>query len=327
MSYLSKYYTMAETELNLRKNKNKEIQQEHIDKAEKNIPQIKEMRKQLAVDGAKLSAVLLNSKNAKQAVKEISAQNIEIKHKIKQLLVAKGFDENYLEPIFSCEKCKDTGIYEGKRCSCFMNDVQRFQCDDLNKVSGMNLCSFESFDISYYPDICTNGSKDSIRKTMEMVYSYCKKYASDFHLPYNGILMMGATGLGKTHLSLAIGNEVIKNGHSVIYGSAPDLFRKVEKEHFNSEEQADTAQLLQDCDLLILDDLGAEFDSKFNQATLYNIINTRMNKGNPTIVSTNSTLSEIQERYGERISSRLLTMERLPFRGKDIRILKNVAKK
>ena len=327
MSYLSKYYIMAENELNLRKNNNTEIQRANIERAEKTIPQIKELRRQVAEQGARLSAVLLNGSNAKQAVRDISVKTIEIKHKIKELLVSNGFDEHFLDPVYSCEKCKDSGLFEGKRCSCFMNAVRKFQCADLNKASGMNLCSFDTFDITLYPDKTVNGNKDTIRQTMEMVYSYCVKYARDFHLPCKGILMLGATGLGKTHLSLAIGNEVIKSGYGVIYGSAPDLFRKVEKEHFNKEEETDTAPILQDCDLLILDDLGAEFDSKFNQAFLYNLINTRMNKGNPTIISTNSTLSELKERYGERILSRLLTMENLPFCGNDIRILKNMSKK
>lgn len=326
MSYLSRYYVMAENELNLRRSKNAEIQKEHIEKAEKIIPQIKEMKKKLAAGGARLSTILLRNGNAGQSVKEICAENMEIKRQMKQLLVDNGFDENYLDPVHSCEKCKDTGIYEGKRCSCFMNDVQRFQCSELNKASGMSLCSFDSFDISFYPEVDASGKKDNARKTMEMIFSYCRKYAQDFHLPNNGILMLGATGLGKTHLSLAVGNEVIKRGYSVIYGSAPNLFRQIEKEHFSTAEQIDTESLLWDCDLLILDDLGAEFDSKFNQAALYNMINTRMNKGNPSIVSTNLTLSEIQERYGERISSRIFTMEKLPFRGKDIRPLKHIQK-
>lgn len=327
MSYLSKYYTMAENELNLRKNKNAEIQKANIEKAEKKLPQIKELRKQIAEQGSRLSSVLLDSGNAKQAVKDISVKTIEIKHKIKELLVLGGFDEHFLDPVYSCEKCKDSGIFEGKRCSCFMNDVQKFQCADLNKASGMNLCSFDTFDTSLYPDKTVNGNKDTVRKTMERIFSYSIKYARDFHLPCKGILMTGATGLGKTHLSLAIGNEVIKSGYSVIYGSAPDLFRKVEKEHFNKEETTDTAQILQDCDLLILDDLGAEFDSKFNQALLYNLINSRMNKGKPVIISTNSALPELKERYGSRITSRLLTMENLPFCGNDIRIMKNMLKK
>lgn len=326
MSFLSKYYSMAENQLSLRISKNKEKQQENIEKAERAVPYIRELRKQLAAGGTKLSTVLLNSKDPKQAVRDISVENMEIKHKIKQLLTENGFDEKFLDPIYSCEKCRDTGIYEGKRCSCFMNDVERFQCEELNKSSGMNLCSFDTFDISLYPDKCTNGNTDTVRKTMEKIYSYCLNYARDFHLPNRGILMQGATGLGKTHLSLSIGSEVIRSGYSVIYGSAPDLFRRAEKEHFYKEEDSDTAQILHDCDLLILDDLGAEFDSKFNQAFLYNLINTRMNKGKPSIVSTNSTLSQLQERYGERICSRLLTMERLPFCGNDIRIIKSMAK-
>ncbi|MCM1299900.1 MAG: ATP-binding protein [Firmicutes bacterium] len=321
MSYLQKYYTMAEDSLRDRKNRNREIQERHIAEAEAKIPQIKELRKRLYSGGAKLATILISSKNPQKDVAKISEENIAINRQIKGLLKLNGFKENYLEPVYSCNKCNDTGIYEGKRCSCFMDDVTKFQCEELNRSSAMNLCSFDTFDLSLYSNE-KRGSEISPQQKMDEVFRYCLDFAQNFHLPQNGILMIGGTGLGKTHLSLSIGSEVIKKGgYSVIYGSAPDLFRKIEKEHFGNAPDLSSAQLLQDCDLLILDDLGAEFDSKFNLSTLYNIINSRMNSGKPTVISTNFTLQELQERYGGRIMSRLLTLYDLTFCGNDIRLL------
>ena len=49
-------------------------------------------------------------------------------------------------------------------------------------------------------------------------------------------------------------------------------------------------------DLVILDDLGSEFCSPFYTSALYNIINTRLNKGVPTIISSNLSLDELQKR-------------------------------
>lgn len=322
MSYLQKYYVMAENELENRRNENKENQRRNIKIAEDKIPEIKELRKQLAIGGSKLSKILLLSKDAKQEISKISVENMEIKRKIKQMLIANGFSEDFLDLHYSCEKCKDTGIYEERRCSCFMNDVERFQCLDFNSSSALNLCSFDNFDLSYYPEIVEKEHNKTYRQIMEENFSACFEYAKHFHIPNQGLLMIGGTGLGKTHLSFSIGNAVIKNGFSVIYGSAPDLFRKIEKEHFDSSEEGDTAQLLQDCNLLIIDDLGAEFDSKFNQAALYNLLNTRMNKGLPLIVNTNFNLIELNNRYGGRILSRLLTLQLLTFYGEDIRIIK-----
>lgn len=320
MSYLKKYYETAERIIAERKSRNKDIQRERISEAERKIPQLAEYRKRLLKGGARLSAILVSGEEPKKAVKELSAENREVKLRIKELLTANGFSEDYLNPIYSCEKCLDLGIYNGKRCSCFMEEVKKLQYKELNESSAMSLSSFDSFRLTYYPDIIEEGDR-SIRQIMSDVYDFCRSYARNFHLPDKGILMYGGTGLGKTHLSLAIGREVIDNGNSVIYGSAPDFFRKIESEHFGgAEEKGNTAQLLQDCDLLILDDLGAEFESKFYQAALYNLLNTRMNLGRPIIASTNNTISELQDRYGGRVVSRLLTMEMLPFCGEDIRV-------
>lgn len=327
MSYLQKYYIMAEDRLRERKNRNGEIQNQHIIEAEAKIPKLKELRRQLCAGGAKLAVILTSSNDPKKEVEKISQENIAINRQIRELLIQNGFKNNYLEPVYSCEKCKDTGIYEGRRCSCFMDDVTKFQCEELNRSSAMNLCSFDTFDLSLYPNEKKGTVKVSDREKMSEIFRYCLDFTQNFHLPQNGILMIGGTGLGKTHLSLSIGNEVIKKGgYSVIYGSAPDLFRKIEKEHFGNAPDQSTAQLLQDCDLLILDDLGAEFDSKFNQAALYNLLNSRMNAGKPVIISANFSLQELQDRYGGRIMSRMLTLHALVFCGKDIRLLNNKLK-
>lgn len=322
MSYLQKYYIMAENELNERKRSNSELHQANIRQAEEKVPEIRLLRRQLAANGARLAKILISKEDPKAAVQSIAKENVSVQKKIRDLLIGNGFKASFLEPIYSCEKCKDTGIFDGRRCSCFMSDVERFQCLDLNVSSPLSLSSFGSFDLDYYPEKLEKDHDKTIRDIMSEVLSFCKKYAEDFHLPCSGILMSGGTGLGKTHLSLAIGNEIIRKGYSVIYGSAPDLFRKVEKEHFNKAIETDTMQLLQDCDLLIIDDLGAEFDSKFYLSVFYGLLNTRMNAGKPIVLNTNFTLTELQNRYGGRIMSRLVTMENLFFYGNDIRIIK-----
>ena len=144
--------------------------------------------------------------------------------------------------------------------------------------------------------------------------------------PDCNILFVGATGLGKTHLSLAIAKEVTAKGHFVLYGSAQNFLETLEREHFGKKE-GDTLSQLQQCDLLILDDLGAEFTSPFVAASVYNIINTRILSGRPTVVSTNLSLREIESRYTERLLSRFVgCYEVLEFLGRDVRVLKRLGK-
>ena len=135
------------------------------------------------------------------------------------------------------------------------------------------------------------------------------------------LLMQGGTGLGKTHLSLAIAHEAIEKGYGVIYGSAQNMVTNLEKERFQKDnEQQDTNQLMLQCDLLIIDDLGTEFSTSFVTAAIYNIVNTRLMTHKPTIISTKLSMKELEERYTERFASRILgSYIPLFFRGKDIR--------
>ena len=132
--------------------------------------------------------------------------------------------------------------------------------------------------------------------------------------------MYGKTGLGKTHLSLAVANRVLEKGYSVIYDSIINILQKIEREHFSRDHNYETLDLVMKTDLLILDDLGTEYESQFYSSTIYNIINTRLNSGKPTIINTNLELSVIRRRYDERVVSRITGVYRcMEFKGEDVR--------
>jgi DNA replication protein DnaC len=157
---------------------------------------------------------------------------------------------------------------------------------------------------------------------MAEVLEYCRNYAADFDEKSPSLLLRGATGTGKTHTSLAIAREVVERGFGVIYGPMQKLLHQLEKEHFGRDD-GNSEDMMIDCDLLILDDLGAEFSTSFYNSCLYNLINSRMLDGKPTIISTNLDKNEILDRYGEQISSRIIgTFVPLTFIGKDIRLIR-----
>jgi len=80
-----------------------------------------------------------------------------------------------------------------------------------------------------------------------------------------------------------------------------------------------------DCDLLIIDDLGMEISSSYITATIYNVIDTRITLKKPTIISTNLSMQELEKRYNERFTSRIIGFyDRLIFCGKDIRMKKKL---
>ena len=193
--------------------------------------------------------------------------------------------------------------------------------EELNANTKLVLSSFDTFQLSYY------SGEDYF--TMERIYNYAKDYANNFTPRSGSVLMFGPTGLGKTHLSLAIANQVIQKGFSVIYDSIINILRNIEKEHFSYEHSTDMLDLVMDTDLLILDDLGTEFETSFYNSTIYNIINTRLSASRPTIISTNMDFRAISSRYDERVVSRITSgYACLEFRGDDVRlqIKRNAAK-
>lgn len=115
-----------------------------------------------------------------------------------------------------------------------------------------------------------------------------------------------------------------------MYGTAQTFALSLERERFTRTEESgdDTLDLLNDCDLLIIDDLGMEISSSYIMSAIYNVIDTRIMLKKPTIISTNLSMLELEKRYTERFVSRVIGFyDRLPFRGKDIRMQKSSIRK
>lgn len=291
---------------------------------EQKIPEIAEINRILSTTGINLIKIIRKGEDIQQKIKSLENQNRQAQEMIASLLVRNGYPHDYLELRYNCEKCSDTGYHNGKMCNCFEELIGKVSVDHLNASSRITLCSFDSFDLSYYKNIISEENENCF-VTMSKNLEYCKQYANTFSQDSKNLLMYGNPGLGKTHLSLAIAEQLLNKGVNVLYDSTVNFLIKIEKEHFRRiETDIDTYETVVNADLLILDDLGTENTTDFYRSTLYNILNTRINKGIPTIVSTNLTPDEISAKYEPRITSRIvLTYTHLKFIGKDIRGIKS----
>ncbi|MDR1630517.1 MAG: ATP-binding protein [Oscillospiraceae bacterium] len=255
-------------------------------------------------------------------IKGLRKQNLELQAEIARLLKVAGHGSDYLEPRYTCAVCRDTGIADGKLCDCFRKLMKQLAYDALCADSPLKISGFEDFSLAYYPDKPDERTGISARRRMQEVLEFCQAYASDFSPGSPSLYLFGETGLGKTHLSLSIAGEVIEAGYSVVYGSTQNLIARIEDEHFGrrAADGDSTESKLIHCDLLILDDLGAEFCTQFTVSVIYNIINSRLLNSHPTIISSNLSLPELEAKYTTRVTSRILGEYRhLRFFGRDIR--------
>ena len=327
MSYDRQTYEKAESIISSRRLAAQSENDRRRKEIEKKIPEIREINSQLSrtiVDISKL--IISRQTNAKESLADIREKNLQAQKLIESLLISNGYPADYLKTKYYCEKCQDKGYVDSGRCTCLLDLLKKFSIEKLNGQANLPDCDFNHFSLEYY-----RGKKDAdgddCFEIMKKIYDFCKDYAESFSLKSESLLMYGKTGVGKTHLSLSIAKAVAQGGFNTAYGSIVNLLTIIEREHFNKvrEENMDTLNLLINADLLVLDDLGAEISSQFYESVIYNIINSRINLGLPTIISTNLTAAELQKKYNERIISRIFgEFSTLCLVGEDIRQIKRL---
>ena len=249
----------------------------------------------------------------KQTIRELS-------DKKRKLLLKSGLPENYLEPVYDCPDCKDTGYCEGVKCHCF----KQAEITLLYQQSGIREMleseNFTTLSYDYYQGEDLTRFKNTVLT--------CKNFINNFNSDYHNLFFYGTVGTGKSFLSGCIAKELIEKGFSVIYFSAAGLFETLSRNMFdykNTEELRSLHEDLYGCDLLIIDDLGTECINNATASMFFSLLNERHLNQKATIISTNLFLEDIQNRYSERIFSRIMNQYiSLKFTGPDIRRLKRL---
>ena len=255
----------------------------------------------------------------------------------KMLLTKAGYPEDYLEMKYYCGTCKDTGFVESengfRKCACYRQQLINhiFSQSNLKLAEKEN---FSTFRESLFPDTVDEekyGIKISPRENILRIKQRCLSFIENFDKPEEkNLFFSGPAGVGKTFMSNCIAMELIMRGRTVLYQSAPSLFRCISEYKMKSgrDEESfvdDLYENIFEADLLIIDDLGTEPPTASRYAELLNILNTRQIKNftRPckTIISTNIGARELYEYYSERVASRIIgCFDRLRFAGNDLRL-------
>lgn len=306
--------------------KNHDIQTARYKEVYDRLPEFKSLDESISVLSVQYGKKLLNGDD--HALSSLKEELEILRRSKKDLLTSAGFPEDYLEPVYNCPDCKDTGYTGSQKCHCFKQAVIQLLYTQSNIKEFPTDADFEHFNLDFYsPAIYDKKTGRSVRSMMEDTLKICRRFIDTFGKEFNNLFFYGNVGVGKTFLSTCIAREIMNREFSVVYFSAPQLFNTLAQNKFdkNDVNAKNMAEYIYNCDLLIIDDLGSEYTNAFISAQFFTCINERLIHSKSTIISTNLSLESIADLYTERSFSRITSnYTLLKMIGDDIRIKKKL---
>ena len=302
--------------------------QERKQEIYRRLPRVQEIDNEISRTSIRVAKQILTSgSNAKLLLEELQHYSKALKEEKERLLAENGIPESYFTDIYRCLLCKDTGhISHTERCQCLKQRlINKYY--DLSNIKGLlEAENFDTFDLRYYSQAENPSEGLSPQRNIQIIYQTAMKFVEEFDRSFQNLLFYGDTGLGKTFLCNCIAKDLLDKGHTVLYVTAPRIFKLVEDYRFNRDDMEDqdyAIDAVTDVDLLILDDLGAEFSTIVTSAALFDIMNQRLLAKKATVISTNLSPDEFETHYSDRIVSRFLGHYKMSkFFGDDIRAKK-----
>lgn len=323
MSLSNSQHDQIQRQYDARQLYNYHVVQERKKQIYEKYPRLKELEQMTASSSVQIARKMLEGD--RMAFLHLKNELAGYRKERLEILASAGLDESYFEPPYICVDCKDTGYVDGKRCHCFEQAAVNLIYGQSNIMKKLHKENFDKFSFQYYSE----DEKDpqtglTARKTVQAAVSVAMDFIKNFSEEFNNLFITGKTGTGKTFLINCIAKELMDLGYSVIYFTAFRLFDVLEDLKF--KKGMDSSVSMKDiltCDLLVIDDLGSETANAFTVSQLYACLNERILYEKPTLISTNLDFTQMNIRYSERITSRIMgnyTVVKLF--GKDIRMKK-----
>ncbi len=319
-------YSLANAEIKRIKKTNEDLLSRREDEVREKAPEFAMVEAQLKKGGLAIARGVLEGVNnvpmARKCIEEAQAKRAEILERL-------HLPKDYLDEIYTCKKCRDTGFSEdGRRCECLKKMISKYIGINSNLTEAMREQTFNNFDMSLFEN------QEDVKGTsvLEIAKSAYKKaviFSETFDETNTNLYLYGSAGTGKTFISSCIANRALERGFTVYYQSAFKLLDMLEKLKFGRYEDEERGQAeyaekyLYETDLLIIDDVGTEFVTAYSSAALFDIINSRIVDRKSTVISSNLGPVKISEVYGTRLASRITgSFDVVNFIGRDLRRIK-----
>ena len=273
MAYSRKNVAAVFDEFERKRDENKAACNERLFEVYERCPEIKVIDKELSRVGLNIFGATMQGKDGlEERINDLQEKNESLQARRNELLAVMGYEADYTDMKYECTLCQDTGYQGAKMCSCLKQALTLKGYESSGIKNLLSTQSFESFSFDVYPNECQD--------IMKRNYKRLHKFAEEFKTNKEFFLLVGGTGLGKTHLSTSVAKYLIDSGYDVVYEIAQNIFSDFDTDRFR-DRYGDTELLSEkyfDCDLLIIDDLGTEIVTNNTVSYLYNIINTRINE-------------------------------------------------
>ena len=303
------------------RDRNRRLLEERREKVYALIPAYQEL--ELSVSSISVSHARLMLDGDEKALDNLRFSLSQIARKKQELLQLAGLPADYLEPIYTCSACQDTGYVttatgSKEKCRCFHQQEISFLYEQSNIQEMIAKENFSTLSYEYYQ------GEDLTR--FQRCVEICRNFVQNFKQDYHNLFFYGTVGTGKSFLSGCIANELLLEGHSVIYFSSSGLFDTLARYSFDIKSKEALYNFYKDLynyDLVIIDDLGTEVTNTFVTSQLFSLLNERHLNRKATIISTNLSLEELRDRYSDRIFSRITSNYAIcKLTGPDIRMYK-----
>ena len=324
-------YTLEKSEIYVQIKREMERYRDYaINKADEEIkliyekyPRLKEIDKELKNAGSHMLKETLRRRgeDRDKLVKEFKEHYANLEKEKQSILDNAGISQDMLKPKFRCRLCEDTGIYKDKECKCMKKRRIEKMYTLSNIHENMKEQNFEKFDSSLFSKEPILNGVSQYERILEISDTCREGIAGMEKTPFYA-LFMGGVGLGKTFLCSCLAKFAMDMGYSVVYATAYDIADVLVKVKFNraTGEDYETLDLINSCDLLIVDDLGTEGINSATNTEIFTVINNRLLNKKSLIISTNLSLKDINRIYGERVFSRFMGgFKMCQFIGRDLR--------